>query len=88
MLGPEPYFLKNPEWYYHDDETNRYFLTDKAPKEAVESYNEFYDALASSNLSFYAMAMHDAEIILRERLKKQGKSQEEIETLVKKWREN
>lgn len=86
MLGPEPYFLKNPEWYYHDDKINRYFLTDKAPKEAVESYNEFYDALASSNLSFYAMAMRDAENYLRDKLKKEGKSQKEIDEQVKKWK--
>lgn len=86
MLQTEPYFMKNPEWYYHDKKKNRYFLTNKAPKEAVESYNDFY--AINVDLGFYAMAMHDAEIILRERLKKQGKSQEEIETLVKKWREN
>lgn len=87
MLQPKPYFLENSEWYYHDKKKNRYFLTDKAPKEEVESYNQFYGE-NDVDLGFYAVAMHDAEIILRKRLKKEGKSQQEIETLVKKWREN
>ena len=36
------YFFKNKEWYYFDRETFRIRLTDKAPKEAIESYKEFY----------------------------------------------
>lgn len=43
MLQNEPYFMKNPEWYYHDRKKMKFFLTDKAPKEAVQSYKEFYD---------------------------------------------
>ena len=51
MLLPEPYFLKNEEWYVEHkglprflggNIDRRYTLTDKAPKEAVESYNEYY----------------------------------------------
>lgn len=38
----KPYFMENEDWYYFDKEEWRYKLTDKAPKEAVESYNEFY----------------------------------------------
>lgn len=41
----EPYFMKNPDWYYHDEVEFKYKLTDKAPKEAIESYKEFYDSL-------------------------------------------
>lgn len=44
-----PYFLTNPEWYIVEDrydpetDTDRgYWLTDKAPQEAIDSYNEFY----------------------------------------------
>lgn len=46
----KPYFLENPEWYEivedsYDPETDEdrgYILTDKAPQEAIDSYNEFY----------------------------------------------
>lgn len=39
-----PYFLTNEEWYWVDDSDDErgYKLTDKAPKEAVDSYNDFY----------------------------------------------
>ena len=39
-----PYFLKNEEWYTIDenDDDRGYKLTDKAPQEAIDSYNEFY----------------------------------------------
>lgn len=84
MLQTRPYFMQNPEWYYHDDEINKYFLTDKAPKEAVESYNEFYDD--GVDLGFYASAMHDAEMSYREDLKKEGKTQEEIDKIIYEWR--
>ena len=36
-----PYYMKNKEWYYHDEKEGRYELTDKAPKKAQESYEEF-----------------------------------------------
>ena len=41
--GSEPYFLENKEWYYYDEREEIYKLTDKAPKEAIESYKEFYE---------------------------------------------
>lgn len=49
----KPYFMTNPEWYVKADVMNDgfpedgrgYHLTDKAPREAVESYNEFYGTL-------------------------------------------
>lgn len=37
-----PYFMENEEWYYYDEKEGIYKLTDKAPKEAIESYKEFY----------------------------------------------
>lgn len=39
-----PLFLENEEWYVEDseDEEYGYKLTDKAPQEAIDSYNEFY----------------------------------------------
>lgn len=36
-----PYFFKNKDWYYFDEEKKEYFLTDKAPPEAIESYKEY-----------------------------------------------
>ena len=36
------YFLKNKEWYYYDASEGKLKLTDKAPQEAIDSYNEFY----------------------------------------------
>ena len=35
-----PYFLNNKKWYYYDEKEERYKLTKKAPKKAIESYNE------------------------------------------------
>lgn len=40
-----PYFLTNDSWYYYDEDEGVYKLTEKAPKEAIQSYNEFYDVL-------------------------------------------
>lgn len=40
-----PYFLNNEEWYYYDEDEEMYKLTDKAPKEAIESYDAFYNDL-------------------------------------------
>lgn len=39
----EPYFMKNPEWYYFDAEEWKYKLTDKATEKAKKSYKEFYE---------------------------------------------
>ena len=45
-----PFFLSNPDWYTVADilsdgfpkDGRGYHLTEKAPKKAIESYNEFY----------------------------------------------
>ena len=52
MKRTMPKFMENPEWYYMDEENPFYkqygdacyMLTDKAPKEAVESYLEYCSA--------------------------------------------
>ena len=41
----EPYFMTNPEWYRYDFDTFSIVLTDKAPPEAVKSYEEFQEIL-------------------------------------------
>lgn len=43
----EPFFLSNEEWYDYDITTLKYVLTDKATKEARDSYNEFYELIES-----------------------------------------
>lgn len=54
MLLDKPYFLTNEEWYIEitnkpsfllKGDKRRYKLTDKAPKEAVDSYNKYYEKL-------------------------------------------
>lgn len=45
MKVKEPYFMKNKEWYYFDENEFKYKLTANAPPEAVKSYNEFYEAV-------------------------------------------
>lgn len=37
-----PYFFINKEWYYYDGKEKKYKLTDKATKEAIQSYYDFY----------------------------------------------
>jgi hypothetical protein len=44
----KPYFLTNETWYYHDEKDMVFKLTDQAPQDAIDSYNEFYDLLNSS----------------------------------------
>lgn len=84
MLLPEPYFMKNPEWYYHDDNINRYFLTDKAPKEARESYKQFYEDLEENDpvtMYVWQQVVHDKS----EEFRKQGLSEEEIKEEIRKF---
>lgn len=38
----KPFFMSNPEWFYHDEDDFKYKLTNKAPKKAIKSYNEYY----------------------------------------------
>jgi len=44
MINERPYFLSNEEWYYYDKEEFCYKLTNKATKEAIKSYEEFYSS--------------------------------------------
>jgi len=34
--------MVNSDWYYVSEDEPKYLLTDKAPPEAIKSYNEFY----------------------------------------------
>lgn len=49
------FFKRNPEWYYYD-ENDYLHLTEKAPPEAVESYeywNEIYELSQKEGIIFY-----------------------------------
>lgn len=48
-----PYFMEKDEWFYYDEEEYLAFrLTDKAPKEAYESYKDYLqDALYFNKIS-------------------------------------
>lgn len=41
----KPYFMTNDEWYTYDDVELDFQLTDKAPPEAIESYNEYMKSI-------------------------------------------
>lgn len=43
MPTEKPYFLRNKEWFEFDLEKGIAVLTDKAPREAVDSYNKYYE---------------------------------------------
>jgi hypothetical protein len=48
MTIDKPYFMLSDLWYDYDDELGIYILTDDAPQEAIDSYNEFYQVLNDS----------------------------------------
>lgn len=45
MFVDKPYFMEKEEWFYFDAEEKKFKLTKDAPKEAIESYKEFYSLL-------------------------------------------
>lgn len=83
MLQEEPYFMKNEEWYTHDDKHNKYVLTDKAPEEARRSYEKFYnaycyDAFDLGILKEVKQSMYDDAIAA-------GKTPEEAKKICDDW---
>ena len=54
-LIEKPYFMQNPEWFViadvmkdgFPDDGRGYHLTDKAPQEAIDSYDKFYAEIES-----------------------------------------
>lgn len=51
MLLNRPYFMSNEDWYYYDYDKKIYKLTDKATKEAKNSYEEYYKILNSQYMN-------------------------------------
>ena len=49
MRVPEPYFMKNKEWYYYDEEEHILKLTEKATRKAKKSYENFYKEVEFHN---------------------------------------
>lgn len=41
-MQTKPFFMNNPDWYYFDEDDWKYRLTDRAPREARDSYEDFY----------------------------------------------
>ena len=67
-----PLFLTNDEWTTIDPETGNLILTDKAPKEAIDSYNDFmkqYDE-AMEKAGTFTMVDEGSEINEEEQAKK------------------
>ena len=45
LINKKPYFMINKEWFYYNVKEFKYMLTDKATKEAKESYDKYYKEL-------------------------------------------
>jgi hypothetical protein len=45
MTTEKPYFMENSDWFYFDESEWKYKLTENATKEAIESYNDYYELL-------------------------------------------
>jgi hypothetical protein len=50
MILEMPYFMTDKEWFYFDEKEWKYKLTEKATKEAMESYKEFYKNLEKERI--------------------------------------
>lgn len=71
-----PYFMTNEEWYNYDKKTKTYTLTDKAPEEAVKSYNDFMEYI--SHPFSYGMTDEDKAAFVEQELAQLEKSDDAI----------
>ena len=63
MIVEEPYFMKNKEWYYHDEKEWKYKLTPKgeAIPEVVKSYKKYYeDEIDDEKVDFWQSSYFQA----------------------------
>jgi hypothetical protein len=44
----KPYFMKNEDWFFFDEEECMYRLTEKATEKAKQSYEEYYKQFEAS----------------------------------------
>ena len=42
----QPLFMENDDWYYFDFKHRKYVLTDSAPQEAIDSYQQYCDEVS------------------------------------------
>lgn len=45
MTLNKPYFMSDKKWYFFDTKNFCYKLTNNAPIDAINSYNDFYNKL-------------------------------------------
>ena len=96
MLLTKPYFMNKEEWYYFvpqkgNELIGRYELTEEGKKipEVVQSHKEYYDTVDNYvDPGFYYESMIAAEEYKRKQLAKEGKTEEEIEKIIKEWKKN
>ena len=96
MLLTKPYFMNKEEWYYFvpqkgNELIGRYELTEEGKKipEVVQSHKEYYDTVDNYvDPGFYYESMIAAEEYKRKQLAKEGKTEEEIEKIIKEWKES
>lgn len=50
IIAELPYFMTNDDWFYFDEAEWKYKLTQNAPQEAVDSYNEHYKLLEQNKI--------------------------------------
>ena len=82
MIKTEPYFMKNEEWYYFDKKQHKFKLTEKAPREAVQSYKEFYD----DEFDYSCQAVYNSfEAEAKKRLLESGIPSDDAEKIMKEW---
>lgn len=41
MQIERPYFMSNKEWYFYNEKTGKFELTEKATSKAIKSFKEF-----------------------------------------------
>ncbi len=49
MEFKEPYFMKNKDWYYFDEDEFCYKIKEDAPQKAKDSYEKYYAELNMKN---------------------------------------
>lgn len=96
MLLTQPYFMEKEEWYYFvpqkgNELIGRYELTEEGKKipEVVQSHKEYYEILDNYvDPGFLYESLKTAEEYKRKKLAEEGKTEAEIEVIIKTWKEN
>lgn len=82
MIKTEPYFMKNEAWYYYDEKNNKYKLKPNAPREAIQSYKEFYE----DEFDYSCQAVYNSfEAEAKRRLLERGIPSADAEKIMTEW---